>query len=259
MGNTGSLATCDDFSVDTNLPTISGQAINDDTLTSTTYTKTGDAVRVTATIANTDANHIWLDMSSLAGSATYNNVLCANTGTPSITCTYSSGIATYSFNVGFAGSVSSGARQVQFHSQNTAGLNDQTAIASTTADNAAPSVAANSLTSPNGGEIWGGNTRTITWNAGSVTDNIGVTTLRLEYSTGAGIWNLINNGTNAGSYVWDITGLESRNDYTIRLTAIDPVGNTASDVSNAVFTIDRTAPVVASNALTSPNGGTAYK
>ena len=73
------------------------------------------------------------------------------------------------------------------------------------------------------------------------------------------MWTLINNGTNAGNYSWDITGLESRNDYLIRITATDPVGNTVSDVSNAVFTIDRTAPVIQTNTLTTPNGGSAYK
>ena len=120
LGNTGSLATCSAFTIDTNLPSISGQMIHDDVLVSTTYTKAPDTIRVTATIGNTDANHIWLDMSSLAGNAAYNNVLCGNTGTASITCTYSAGVVTYSFALGFGGSVASGVRQVQFHSQNTA-------------------------------------------------------------------------------------------------------------------------------------------
>lgn len=88
-----------------------------------------------------------------------------------------------------------------------------------------------------------------------VTDTIGITSIRLEYSTGANVWNFIANTTNIGTYTWDITSLPSRNDYIVRLTAFDPVGNSASDISNGAFTIDRTPPTVPSNTLSAPNGG----
>jgi hypothetical protein len=193
-------------------------------------------------------------MSSLAGHAAYNSVQCS--APPSgVSCGYSGGIATYGFVAGFSGTVTNGVRQVQFRAQNASGLNEQTAIASITVDTVAPSVSASAVTSPNGGEVWGGTGRTITWNSSLVTDAVGIASVRLEYSTGAGLWNLLSNGTNAGSFAWDITSVESRNDYTIRLTAFDHVGNSASDVSNGTFIIDRAAPTVPGNTLTVPNGG----
>lgn len=254
MGNTGSVSSCDGFLVDTNLPTISSQSVLDQTISNSTYAKTGDTMLVSASIANTDSAHIWLDMSSLAGNIAYNDVPCS--APPSgITCSYSSGVASYGFIAGFSGTVTNGVRQVQFRAQNTSGLNETTALSSITVDTVAPSVSASAITSPNGGETWGGTGRTIAWNAGLVTDTVGITSVRLEFSTGANVWNLITNTTNAGSYVWDITSVASRNDYTIRLTAFDPVGNSASDTSNGLFTIDRTPPTVPSNTLTVPNGG----
>lgn len=236
------------------MPSITGQTILDQTISNSNYAKTGDTIRVSANIANTDSSHIWLDMSSLAGSVAYNDVLCS-TPPSGVTCSYSSGVATYGFIAGFGGLVSNGSRQVQFRVQNTSGLNETTALSSITVDTMAPSVSASAITSPNGGETWGGTGRTITWNTGLVTDTVGIASIRLEYSTGANVWNLIANTSNAGSYIWDITSVASRNDYTIRLTAFDPVGNSASDISNGVFTIDRTAPTVPSNTLIVPNGG----
>lgn len=254
MGNIGTSSTCDTFDVDTNLPTISGQTITDQTLSSTTYTKNGNTLAITANINNTNAAHIWLDASAVSGNSFYNDVLCSAPPT-GITCNYNAGTVTFGFNTSFSGTVASGVRQVQFRAQNTSGLNEQTALASITVDNNAPSVSVSTITSPNGGEIWGGTGRTITWNAGSVTDSIGLASIRLEYSTGANVWNLITNTTNAGNYVWDITSIESRGDYTIKITAFDHVGNTASDTSNSTFTIDRTAPTVPSDTLITPNGG----
>lgn len=77
MGNTGSTATCGAFRVDTTVPVISSQRVYNQTLSSAIYARDSDALQVTATIANTDASHIWLDATALTGDAVYNHVSCA--------------------------------------------------------------------------------------------------------------------------------------------------------------------------------------
>lgn len=222
MGNTGATASCAAFKVDTTIPAISNATITDQTIGSTSYTKNGDSLNITANIPHTDANHIWINIDSLAGGSGYSDILCSS-ASGSVSCSYSAGLVTFSFAAGFAGTIGNGVRQISLRAQNISGGNEQTAIASITADNTAPSMTSSTLTSPNGGENWGGTTRTITWNSSSITDSIGVNYIRLEYATGAGTWNLIGTGVNNGSYSWNIVPLQDRSDYQVRITAFDHV------------------------------------
>lgn len=118
MGNTGSGSTCDDFHVDTSVPTISNTLITDTTLSSTTFAKSGDAIQVTATIPNTNTAHIWINAAELTGNAAHTAIQCS-APVAGVTCTYSSNIVTYSFTAGFGGALSNGTRQVQITAQNT--------------------------------------------------------------------------------------------------------------------------------------------
>lgn len=88
LGNAGTVASCDDFLVDTTVPVISSQKITNTDISSVFYIKNGAHVSVTANISNTNSGNIFIDMQSLAGSATYSNVPCANPGNGAITCTY---------------------------------------------------------------------------------------------------------------------------------------------------------------------------
>ena len=96
----------------------------------------------------------------------------------------------------------------------------------------APSV---TVTSPNGGETWIiGSTHSITWNA---TDSIGVTGVRIEYTTNGGTtWLPITNMTsNQGTYSWIIPNAPTTTAL-VRVTTLYG-SNSATDQSNAYFTI----------------------
>ena len=255
--NVGSTSSCSSFTVDTSSPTISSQLITDMTSSSTTYTKSTRTIHITANVTNTDTSHIWLDLAPLSGASGLSAVSCASPAY-GVTCSLASGVVTASFVVGFSGSVSDGSRSASIHIQNPAGINDQTASTSITVVNTPPSVSASTITSPNGGEIWGGTSRTITWNTSGITDALGISYLEVDYSTGGGTWNMIGTGANTGSMPWTITGLASRSDYSVRIIAYDALGNTASDTSDANFTIDLSPPTVASNVITAPSSTSIY-
>lgn len=72
-------------------------------------------------------------------------------------------------------------------------------------------------------------------------------------------WTPIATVPNTGSYAWNISALTSGSNYLIKITANDNAGNTASDQSNSVFSIDLSKPTVDSHALTSPNGSEVWK
>ena len=115
-------------------------------------------------------------------------------------------------------------------------------------DATAPTVA---VTAPNGGETWlVGASQNITWNA---TDAAGIAGdgIDLAYSSDGGTtWTPIASGlANTGSYAWTVAGPISAVAL-VRATARDVNGNSATDVSDAPFTIDAPTAV----ALTaSPN------
>ena len=123
-----------------------------------------------------------------------------------------------------------------------------------TIDNTAPTIASDTLTYPNGGEYLSG-TVTITWNSADITDdNLAASPINIYYSDDGGVnWNTIATGeANDGSYDWDTTSVSDGNQYLIKIEAVDLAGNTASDQSDATFTIDNTKPTVT---VTYPVGG----
>lgn len=89
---------------------------------------------------------------------------------------------------------------------------------------------------PNGGESWTvGTSHDITWTA---TDASGVASVDLDYSAdGGGSWTPIATGEpNDGVFAWTVPPTPSANAL-VRVTAYDPASNSASDTSDAVFTI----------------------
>ena len=116
---------------------------------------------------------------------------------------------------------------------------DASNAAFTLADQTAPTV---TLTSPNGGEIWGqGESHAITWTAA---DNIAVSGVDLSVSTdnGASWASIVTGLSNTGSYTWNVHALPGSQTF-VKATAHDAAGNTASDPSNAAFVIQPTAGV----------------
>ncbi len=107
-----------------------------------------------------------------------------------------------------------------------------------TVDTAPPSV---TLNSPNGGESWqAGTSHSITWSA---SDNIGVSSIDLKYSTDGGSRYTIATGlADSGSYPWIIPENPTTN-AKIKVVAWDDVGYSGNDVSNGVFEITPSACV----------------
>ncbi|HCJ09660.1 MAG TPA: hypothetical protein DHW14_00640 [Clostridiales bacterium] len=97
------------------------------------------------------------------------------------------------------------------------------------------------LIEPDGGELWRG-TRTITWSASSPQGF--PLTYDLSYSVDGGTTFLpLASGLETTSYEWDTTLVPSSDRCLIRVTASDGV-RTASDTSQAVFTVDNDPPKV---------------
>ena len=98
-----------------------------------------------------------------------------------------------------------------------------------------PVSASVTVTSPNGGESWaGGSTQSITWTSS------GVTNVKLEYTLNGSTWTTITASTaaSAGSYAWTVPGSAS----TTAKVRVTDAGGTASDESNAAFTITASTP-----------------
>jgi beta-lactamase superfamily II metal-dependent hydrolase len=93
------------------------------------------------------------------------------------------------------------------------------------------------VTAPDGGETWqAGTGHDITWNA---TDNVGVTSIDLYYSTtgAGGTYTEIATGeANDGVYPWTVPADPSTNCY-VKVVAFDAATNSAEDVSDGAFTI----------------------
>ena len=119
-------------------------------------------------------------------------------------------------------------------------------------DTQAPAV---TVTSPDGGETWAiGSAHDIAWTA---TDNVGVTSVDLEWSPNNGTnWIPLATGeANDGLYAWTVPAVPTAVAL-VRVTAHDAAANAGDDTSDAVFTIaDQSAPTVA---VTAPNGGEAW-
>lgn len=112
----------------------------------------------------------------------------------------------------------------------------------------APFTIANStltLTSPNGGEIWTGESvKKIAWSSGG-----NISAIKLEYSiNGGSTWNqIVNSAANNGSYNWTLPDVATTSAL-VRIA--NAHGDTPSDVSDGVFTI-----IGSSLTVLSPNGG----
>ncbi|NTU69595.1 hypothetical protein HGB13_02055 [bacterium] len=155
-------------------------------------------------------------------------------------------------------------------------------------DRTAPSLAYNTVTSPNGSESFsGGSTRNITWDTTRINDAFsglkgtnGDTSVTLSYSAdNQSSWNDIatnlNNGNNgcvnptSGCYPWAIPNIPDSNTVWMRITATDNATNQEYtlghfDTSNAPFTIEEDiyapefpTPVLSVDPLYS-NSGTNY-
>ena len=114
-------------------------------------------------------------------------------------------------------------------------------------DTEAPTV---TLTLPAGGEHLSiGQTYEIRWNA---SDNVGVSSISLKYSTdGESFTEIASGENNDGTYEWVVPNIFS-NIVQIWLIASDGAGNQGSDVSGYFSISDQTVPIVS---LISPNGG----
>jgi hypothetical protein len=119
-------------------------------------------------------------------------------------------------------------------------MNGSKGVTATFADTTAPVVV---VTSPNGGEsLTQGTTVPLTWTA---TDNAAVTaiTLLLSRAGSAGTFDTLAAGlANSGTYPWTVTA-PGTSDAWLKVVARDAAGNTASDLSNAAFTIVATTGV----------------
>jgi len=115
-------------------------------------------------------------------------------------------------------------------------------------DSTNPTIMASTLITPNGGEfLSGGATTNITWTSGEITDiYLNANPITLDYFDGS-IWvEIANTQANSGTFVWNpIPNLNITNAQ-VRITAYDEAGNSASDTTDAVFTIDSILPSVSS-------------
>jgi hypothetical protein len=102
------------------------------------------------------------------------------------------------------------------------------------------------ITSPNGGESWNGNSnQSINWTTGGSIPNV-----NLQYSTDGGTnWiSIVNNISNTGTYAWTVPNITSTQ---TRVRVQNAANTSIFDISNANFTINFVNPLT----ITSPNGG----
>jgi len=127
-----------------------------------------------------------------------------------------------------------------------------------TADTTDPVV---EVTSPIGTESYlGGSSQTITWTASDAGVG-GVTSVDLYVSSNGGVdWAVVAlEEDNDGTYAWTVPAINSVQ-CLVKAVAFDAAGNSASDMSNSVFTITTAAPDVNAPVVTvtRPNGGETF-
>jgi len=106
------------------------------------------------------------------------------------------------------------------------------------------------VTSPNGGEVWGiGSYYYITWN------NVSVNSVNIYYSIDNGsTWNSIASSQTGSSYYWNVPASLTNAPYNnCRVKVEDASNSSLFDISNATFTL--TQPGITVN---TPNGGEVY-
>lgn len=93
------------------------------------------------------------------------------------------------------------------------------------------------LASPDGGEVLkAGSSQSVTWSA---SDNVGVTTVDLDWSSdGGSTWSAIATAiANTGSYPWTVPA-QATTAGLVRVRARDAAGNLGADSSASLFTVD---------------------
>lgn len=258
VNNIWTLSACDNFTINTSIPVISSISVKNNTGTPISYTKTTDTIKITANISNTNSANITANLSEISGSWGLTAALCSAPPTW-VTCTYAGWIVTYTFDVWHFWAVTNWLKWITLTANNTAGINTRSSSVSVTVDNTVPTITGTPITAPIITSVWGWTTQNITWTASAITDNYNLAYLKFEYSSDSWTsWNLIATGSNAGSYSWNITALPSAATYQVKITAYDWVGNSTSTTS-AIFSIDKVAPTVPSNTITTPNWWNIYK
>jgi hypothetical protein len=105
------------------------------------------------------------------------------------------------------------------------------------------------VSAPNGGETWIANTtHSITW---TYTGTIAAVNLEYSSNNGTSWTSIAGSVSNSGSYNWLIPYISSTN----CLVRVSDTATTASDTSNAVFTIE----LPPSLTVTAPNGGESWR
>jgi len=143
-----------------------------------------------------------------------------------------SGTSSWSKSVTLA----SGSNTIYAKATDTSGNTAETSVTVTynLPDTTPPTVTVNS---PNGGEIWNvGTTHHITWTA---TDNVGVTSVDIKYSTNGGStypYTIATGEPNDGTYTWTIPNSPSTT-CKVKVIAYDADGNSGEDASNSNFII----------------------
>jgi len=113
-------------------------------------------------------------------------------------------------------------------------------------DNSPPTISSNTLTAPNGGEVFaGGSSHSITWNNASITDALLKNNpIALWYSTDGGVTfsnSIASNLPNTGAFLWTVPAINSAT-VRVRILVQDSVGNISADTSNGNFAIDNAPP-----------------
>ncbi|MBI2600716.1 hypothetical protein HYW42_02075 [Candidatus Daviesbacteria bacterium] len=115
------------------------------------------------------------------------------------------------------------------------------------------------LTSPNGGETWfGGSSHDITWNASDVDNESNTLIINLFYTTnGTDFTSIVTGLSNSSTYTWNPVASLDSSTVKIKATATDLDSPIGTDLSDANFTIDSTAPILREvTPVTSPTNNT---
>ncbi|OGY68903.1 MAG: hypothetical protein A3B94_01185 [Candidatus Jacksonbacteria bacterium RIFCSPHIGHO2_02_FULL_43_10] len=112
-------------------------------------------------------------------------------------------------------------------------------------DATTPTVISSTLITPNSGYLQGGASYDITW-FGITDPHIISTPITLEYSAlgdFSDTTSIATNEANDGTYTWTVP-TSNLATAKVKITAVDSVGNSASDSSDSAFVIDSTVPEV---------------
>lgn len=249
--NSWEYSDCDDFRLDSTVPSFSNISLNDTTDSSDSYTDNWNILELKANITNTDINNVYADLSELIWDASYNNVSCL-APLAWVTCTFVWDLVTYTFNTWGINALNAGLKNSKLTAYNINWINKVEETQQITADVSAPSVLSDALIYPNWWEvIWGDDLR-ILWDKTKVTDDIWIEKIEITIIDWWVEWFVICSWEN--TWFCDLNLYEPLiEDIKVRLTAIDFSWKESFDESDSVFTIDRKAPEVWADTVTFPN------